>query len=139
MSYVPCQPPNSAVSLLHIWTAAWLVSLCWFQVPVVYVSQSRYWSRYFYHPPSFYTPHLGWTTKPNPRSRKREALSLGPLPEQQTHTPLPSSREGGMTCKGPQPKLPEPQFSPELPLKMCPVIVLVLLLFCPCVEARFLP
>lgn len=88
--------------------------------------------------PSFYTPHPVWTTKPNPRSRKREALSLGPLTEQLTQTPLFSSREGGMIGKGPQPKLSEPQLSSELSLKMCLVIVLVLFLFCPCVEARFL-
>lgn len=65
-----------------------------------------------------------------PTEQEEEALSLGPLPEQLTQTPLPSSRECGMVCK---------QLSSELPLKMCLVIVLLLLLFCSCVEARFLP
>lgn len=61
ISYGPCQPSTSAMSLLPMGTAAQLTLLCWSQAAVVYLSQSRYWGSFFIH---WATHHPVWTANP---------------------------------------------------------------------------
>lgn len=58
ISCVPGQPSPSAISLLPMGTAARLTHLCWSQVAVVYLSQSRYFVI------CQATPHPVWTANP---------------------------------------------------------------------------